>query len=143
MQKIGLRLAAALMLLAPALPVAAQDDPVLAGRGVVAPDGAVAAGEPRDAFGGTSQELWISPNEFHRSGTEVWSYNTFLFYSISAGATGVGLVKQLTLDTGARVTGPLATLAFAVLMAKRMAVENRALGDILPRARSSQPHHRA
>ena len=109
MQKIGLRLAAALMLLAPALPVAAQDDPVLAGRGVVAPDGAVAAGEPRDAFGGTSQELWISPNEFHRSGTEVWSYNTFLFYSISAGATGVGLVKQLTLDTGARVTGLLCT----------------------------------
>lgn len=109
MQKSGLRLAAALVLLAPAVPVAAQEDPVLAGRGFVAPRRAAEAGEPSDAFGGNPQESWIGANAFQTSGTAVWSYNTFLFYSITAGGTGVGPTKQITLDPGARVTGLLCT----------------------------------
>ena len=109
MQKNGLRLAAALLMLVPAVPVAAQEDAALAGRGVAAPQGAAEAGEPSDAFGANSQELWIGANEFQPSGTEVWSYNTFLFYSVTAGATSVGLTTQVQLDSGARITGLLCT----------------------------------
>jgi hypothetical protein len=39
----------------------------------------------------------------------------------------------MALVTGARVAGPVATAAFMLLMWKRIAVENRALGAILRR----------
>ncbi len=55
----------------------------------------------------------------------------------------VGELAGVALLTGARVTGPVATCAFGLLMLKRIAVENRALGDILAPAQSPQRHHRA
>jgi methyltransferase len=45
----------------------------------------------------------------------------------------VGELLGVALLTGARITGPLATLAFGLLMVKRVAVERRALDAILPR----------
>ena len=45
----------------------------------------------------------------------------------------VGELIAVALMSGARVTGPLATAAFCVLMLRRIAVENRALGAILRR----------
>ncbi len=55
----------------------------------------------------------------------------------------VGELVGIALVTGARITGPLATFAFAVLIAKRIAIERQALDGILPPATASQPHHRA
>jgi methyltransferase len=46
----------------------------------------------------------------------------------------VGELAAVALVSGARVAGPIATAAFAVLMLKRIAVENRALGAILRRS---------
>ena len=43
----------------------------------------------------------------------------------------VGELVGVALMTGARVTGPVATCVFALLMLKRIAVENRALDAIL------------
>jgi methyltransferase len=54
-----------------------------------------------------------------------------------------GELVGVALMTGARVAGPLATGVFVLLMLKRIAVENRALGDILAPTRSPQSHHRA
>jgi methyltransferase len=54
-----------------------------------------------------------------------------------------GELAAVALVTGARVAGPVATALFTLLMLKRLAVENRALGDILAPAPSSQPRHRA
>jgi methyltransferase len=45
----------------------------------------------------------------------------------------VGELAGMALVTGARVAGPVATAAFMLLMWKRIAVENRALGAILRR----------
>jgi methyltransferase len=45
----------------------------------------------------------------------------------------VGELAGVALLTGARVSGPLATLAFGLLMMKRVAIERRALDAILPR----------
>jgi methyltransferase len=45
----------------------------------------------------------------------------------------VGELVAVALVSGARVAGPLATAAFALLMLKRIAVENQALGAILRR----------
>ena len=44
-----------------------------------------------------------------------------------------GELVAVALLTGARVTGPIATTAFAALMLRRIAVENRALDAILRR----------
>jgi methyltransferase len=46
----------------------------------------------------------------------------------------IGELVGVALLTGARVTGPLATAAFGLLIAARVAVERRALGAILPRS---------
>jgi methyltransferase len=45
----------------------------------------------------------------------------------------VGELIAVALMTGARVAGPLATAGFGLLMLRRIAVENRALGAILRR----------
>jgi methyltransferase len=45
----------------------------------------------------------------------------------------VGELASVALVSGARVAGPIATAAFAMLMLKRIAVENQALGAILRR----------
>ena len=45
----------------------------------------------------------------------------------------VGELIAVALMSGARVTGPLATAGFGLLMRRRIAVENRALGAILRR----------
>jgi methyltransferase len=45
----------------------------------------------------------------------------------------VGELASVALVSGARVAGPIATAAFVMLMLKRIAVENRALGAILRR----------
>jgi methyltransferase len=45
----------------------------------------------------------------------------------------VGELIAVALMSGARVAGPLATAAFCLLMLRRIAVENRALGAILRR----------
>jgi methyltransferase len=45
----------------------------------------------------------------------------------------VGELAGVALLTGARVSGPLATLAFGLLLVKRVAIERRALDAILPR----------
>jgi methyltransferase len=45
----------------------------------------------------------------------------------------VGELLGVALLTGARISGPLATLAFGLLMVKRVAIERRALDAILPR----------
>jgi methyltransferase len=45
----------------------------------------------------------------------------------------VGELAGVALVSGARVAGPIATAAFAMLMLKRIAVENQALGAILRR----------
>jgi methyltransferase len=45
----------------------------------------------------------------------------------------VGELAGVALVSGARVAGPIATAAFVMLMLKRIAVENRALGAILRR----------
>jgi len=45
----------------------------------------------------------------------------------------VGELIGVALMSGARVTGPIATVAFSLLMLRRIAVENRALGAILRR----------
>jgi methyltransferase len=57
-------------------------------------------------------------------------------YRLMAHPNYVAVVGELTgvaLLTGARVAGPLATLAFGLLMARRVAIERRALDAILPR----------
>jgi methyltransferase len=46
----------------------------------------------------------------------------------------VGELVAVALVSGARVAGPIATAAFAVLMLRRIAVENQALGAILRRS---------
>jgi methyltransferase len=46
----------------------------------------------------------------------------------------IGELAGAALMTGAIVTGPLATASFGALIARRVAVENRALGAILRRA---------
>jgi methyltransferase len=48
-------------------------------------------------------------------------------------AAVVGELAGVALVSGARVAGPIATAAFAMLMLKRIAVENQALGAILRR----------
>jgi methyltransferase len=45
----------------------------------------------------------------------------------------VGELAGVALLTGARISGPLATLAFGLLMIRRVAIERRALDAILPR----------
>jgi methyltransferase len=45
----------------------------------------------------------------------------------------VGELAGVALLTGARLSGPLMTLAFGLLMVKRVAIERRALDAILPR----------
>ena len=45
----------------------------------------------------------------------------------------VGELVSVALMTGARYTGPIATIVFGLLMLKRIAVENRALDAILRR----------
>lgn len=45
----------------------------------------------------------------------------------------VGELAGVALLTGARLSGPVATLAFTLLMMKRVAIERRALDAILPR----------
>jgi methyltransferase len=45
----------------------------------------------------------------------------------------VGELVGVALLTGARISGPLVTLAFGLLMVKRVAIERRALDAILPR----------
>jgi methyltransferase len=45
----------------------------------------------------------------------------------------IGELVGVALLTGARVSGPLATLAFGLLMIKRVTIERRALDAILPR----------
>ena len=45
----------------------------------------------------------------------------------------VGELAGVALLTAAQVSGPLATLAFGLLMMKRAAIERRALDAILPR----------
>jgi methyltransferase len=45
----------------------------------------------------------------------------------------VGELAGVALLTGARISGPLVTLAFGLLMVKRVAIERRALDAILPR----------
>jgi methyltransferase len=45
----------------------------------------------------------------------------------------VGELAAVALATGARLTGPVATLAFGALLLRRIAVENRALDAILRR----------
>jgi methyltransferase len=46
----------------------------------------------------------------------------------------LGELVGVALMSGARVTGPIATVAFGLLILRRMAVENRALGAILRRS---------
>jgi methyltransferase len=46
----------------------------------------------------------------------------------------IGELVGIALVANAKVTGPVATIGFALLVAKRAAVENRALGAILPRS---------
>jgi isoprenylcysteine carboxyl methyltransferase (ICMT) family protein YpbQ len=45
----------------------------------------------------------------------------------------IGELVSVALLTGARITGPLATIFFGVLIARRVSVENRALDAILRR----------
>jgi methyltransferase len=45
----------------------------------------------------------------------------------------VGELCGVALMCGARITGPIAIVAFSLLMVRRIAIENRALGAILPR----------
>lgn len=45
----------------------------------------------------------------------------------------IGELVSVALLTGARVTGPIATIVFAALVARRVSVENRALDAILRR----------
>jgi methyltransferase len=44
-----------------------------------------------------------------------------------------GELVATALMTGARVSGPIATALFSLLMLRRISVENRALGAILPK----------
>jgi methyltransferase len=46
----------------------------------------------------------------------------------------IGELAGVALIAGAMVTGPLVITGFALLVARRLAVENRALGAILPRS---------
>jgi isoprenylcysteine carboxyl methyltransferase (ICMT) family protein YpbQ len=46
----------------------------------------------------------------------------------------LGELAGIALMSGARVAGPLATLGFAVLILRRIAVESRALDAVLRRA---------